>query len=160
VLLLVIVSGLSDWLDGFIARKFNQESKAGQVLDPIADRLYILFLIIFLVVDSILPLWIFIVLAAREVLVGILQLWFSRFEMGPIPVSFLGKASTALLLYSLPLIYLSKMIDTNNYLLSSLGWAVAIWAIALHIVAGAHYFYIAARFSKSGKHLKEQVEQI
>ncbi|MDR2799435.1 MAG: CDP-alcohol phosphatidyltransferase family protein [Bifidobacteriaceae bacterium] len=158
VLLLVIASGLSDYLDGFIARRFNQASKLGQVLDPIADRLYILFLIIFLVVDDKLPLVIFFILLAREALVGILQLWFSHFRIGAIPVSFLGKASTALLLYSLPIIYLSKMIDTTSGLISSLGWAVVIWAVVLHIIAGVHYFYLAYKFSKTRTQEKAKTE--
>ncbi|MDR3116649.1 MAG: CDP-alcohol phosphatidyltransferase family protein [Bifidobacteriaceae bacterium] len=149
VLLLVVVSGLSDWLDGVIARKFNQISKLGQILDPVADRLYILCLIIFLCIQNKLPLWLFIVLLSRELLVGSLQIYFAKFNIGSVPVSILGKVSTALLLYSLPIIYLSNIIDTNNNLLWSLGWAGTIWGISLHLLAGAHYFSIVYKYQKN-----------
>ncbi|MDR3128184.1 MAG: CDP-alcohol phosphatidyltransferase family protein [Bifidobacteriaceae bacterium] len=148
VLLLVIISGLSDWLDGQIARRFNQISKLGQALDPIADRMYILCLILFLVFSDDLPFWILLILFIRELAMFVLQLWFSSFEVGAIPVNYLGKTSTALLLYSLPIIYLAKIIDTNYRFIWCFGWAVAIWGIVLHILAALYYFYVAFKYVK------------
>ncbi|MDR3152406.1 MAG: CDP-alcohol phosphatidyltransferase family protein [Bifidobacteriaceae bacterium] len=146
VLLLVIISGLSDWLDGAVARKYNQISKLGQALDPVADRLYILCLIIFLCLQNKLPLWIFLVLLIRELFVAFLQVYFAKFNVGPVRVSVLGKVSTALLLYSLPIVYLSNIIDTNDNFIWSLGWAAVIWALILHLLAGGHYFYIVYKY--------------
>jgi len=63
---LLIVAGLSDWLDGKIARAFNQVSRLGQVLDPAADRLYIVSTIVALAVRGIIPWWLVAVLGVRE----------------------------------------------------------------------------------------------
>ena len=68
---LLIVAGLSDWLDGKIARAFNQGSRLGEVLDPAADRLYIAATIIALGVRAIIPWWLVGVLALRELTVGV-----------------------------------------------------------------------------------------
>ena len=67
---LLIAAGLSDWLDGKIARALNQTSRLGQVLDPAADRLYIAATIVALAVRGIIPWWLVAVLALREITVG------------------------------------------------------------------------------------------
>src|SRR3954447_13320253 len=55
--LLLMVSGFTDWLDGYLARRLNQTSKLGAILDPVADRLYILAVVIGLAVRDIIPWW-------------------------------------------------------------------------------------------------------
>ena len=67
---LLIAAGLSDWLDGKIARALNQTSRLGQLLDPAADRLYIAATIVALAVRGIIPWWLVVVLALREITVG------------------------------------------------------------------------------------------
>ena len=67
---LLMASGLSDWLDGKIARAMNQQTRLGQLLDPAADRLYIVATIIALAVRAIIPWWLVAVLAVRELLLG------------------------------------------------------------------------------------------
>ncbi len=96
---LLIVAGLSDWLDGKIARAFNQGSRLGEVLDPAADRLYIAATIIALGVRAIIPWWLIAVLALRELTVGVaLFVLRRRAGFGTLQVSFVGKAATLCLL--------------------------------------------------------------
>ena len=71
VALLIVVEASSDWLDGKIARAFNQGSRLGEVLNPAADRLYIAATIVALGVRAIIPWWLIAVLALRELTVGV-----------------------------------------------------------------------------------------
>ncbi|MFN2538563.1 MAG: CDP-alcohol phosphatidyltransferase family protein, partial [Mycobacteriales bacterium] len=93
-ILLLMAAGISDYLDGKIARRFNQFSRLGQLLDPAADRLYIISTLIALVVRDGLPLWWAALLVGRDLaLLPTLPL-LSRHGYGPLPVHFLGKAAT------------------------------------------------------------------
>src|SRR5580693_6043414 len=100
---LLIAAGASDWLDGKIARALGQTSRLGQVLDPAADRLYIVATIVALAVRAIIPWWLVIALAVREVLMAVVLLVLRRHGWGSLQVSFVGKAATAALLYAFPL---------------------------------------------------------
>ncbi len=101
-LLVLALSGVSDYLDGKLARRWNQISSLGRLLDPAADRLYILSTLVGLTWREILPLWLTLVLLARElvllVMVGILR----RHGYPPPQVNFLGKAATFNLMYAFP----------------------------------------------------------
>ena len=70
---LLIAAAASDWLDGKIARAFNQESRLGQVLDPAADRLYIVATVVALAIRGIIPWWLLGLLAARELLADVAE---------------------------------------------------------------------------------------
>src|SRR5215468_7048870 len=85
---LLIAAGLSDWLDGKIARALNQQSRLGQLLDPAADRFYIVATVISLAVRAIIPWWLVAVLAVRELLLGVVLLLLRRRGWGPLQVSF------------------------------------------------------------------------
>ncbi len=61
-----MLSGVTDWLDGYLARRLNQTSKLGEILDPVADRLYILAVVIGLAFREIIPWWVAIILPARD----------------------------------------------------------------------------------------------
>ena len=74
-LLLLLFSGVTDYLDGKIARRFNMESRLGQFLDPIADRLYILTTLVGLAWRDIIPVWLVVVLLAREVVMAVMLLY-------------------------------------------------------------------------------------
>ena len=99
-LIVLAISAVSDSLDGIIARTFNQVSKVGQILDPIADRLLIFCSILALGVAGIIPWWMLIVVGARDVLMAVLILVLAQHDYGPLPVHFVGKTGTACLLYT------------------------------------------------------------
>jgi cardiolipin synthase len=139
--LLLMFAGISDYLDGKIARRFNQFSRLGQLLDPAADRLYIASTLVALVLRDGLPLWWAAVLVGRDlVLLPTLPL-LKRHGYGPLPVHFLGKAATFNLLYAFPML-LAALPERDGVLAEvfrPLGWAFATWGSVLYVWAGILY---------------------
>jgi cardiolipin synthase (CMP-forming) len=142
---LLATAGVSDWLDGKIARALNQQSSLGEVLDPAADRLYIVSTIIALAVRSIIGWWLVAVLAARELALGLALLALRRAGYGPLRVSFVGKAATLCLLYAFPLLFLGSHQGTYALVARVFGWAFALWGTALYWWAAALYLEQARR---------------
>jgi cardiolipin synthase len=140
-ILLLMAAGISDYLDGKIARRFNQFSRLGQLLDPAADRLYIASTLVALVVRDGLPLWWALVLLGRDLaLVPTLPI-LRRHGYGPLPVHFLGKAATFNLLYAFPML-LAALPERDGLLADvfrPLGWAFATWGSLLYLWAGILY---------------------
>jgi CDP-diacylglycerol--glycerol-3-phosphate 3-phosphatidyltransferase len=139
--LLLIAAGLSDYLDGKIARRFGQFSRLGQLLDPAADRLYIAATLLALVARDGLPLWWALVLVGRDLaLVPTLPV-LKRLGYGPLPVHFLGKAATFNLLYAFPMLLVVLPGRTGWFadLMRPLGWAFATWGSLLYVLAGVLY---------------------
>lgn len=141
VLALVVLTtaGFSDWLDGFLARRLNQMSKLGEILDPVADRLYILAAVIGLLYREIVPEWVAILLVLREVFLGCLVPFLRTRGYSALPVHYLGKAATAALLYSFPMLFLGDGEGSVATLANVFGWAFAIWGIGLYWWAGLLY---------------------
>lgn len=144
-LVVLMVSGITDWLDGKLARSLNQTSRLGQLLDPVADRLYILAVVIGLALRSVIPWWLAVLLPLRDVLLFALIPFLRSRGHRALPVHFLGKAATASLLYAFPLLLLG---DGNGDLQTAanvLGWAFAIWGAGLYWWAGVLYAYQVVR---------------
>jgi cardiolipin synthase len=140
-LAVLAVAGITDWLDGKLARILNQTSRVGQLLDPAADRLYILAVVVGLALRDVIPLWLAVVLLLRDVLLALsLPLLRSR-GYTALPVHFLGKAATACLLYAFPLLLLGDGTDEVARVAQILGWAFAIWGAGLYWWAGCLYGY-------------------
>ena len=139
-LIVMAISALSDALDGMIARSFDQVSHVGQFLDPIADRLLIFCSVLALGVAHIIPWWVLIVVAARDVLLGVLTLVLAQYDFGPLPVHFVGKAGTALLMIAIVSLILSDVSTAPAFgLLHLAAIAIGIWGVALYWVAGVIY---------------------
>jgi cardiolipin synthase len=137
---LLIAAGLSDWLDGKIARAFNQASRLGQLLDPAADRLYIVATLVALAVRQIIPWWLVAVLAVRELTVGVaLALLKRQAGYGTLQVSLVGKAATLCLLYAFPLLFLGDHPGWGGTLARVIGWAFATWGTVLYWWAAMLY---------------------
>jgi cardiolipin synthase len=134
------LAGISDWLDGKLARMLNQQSRLGQILDPAADRLYIAATIIALAIRGIIPWWLFGAIGGRELIVGVALLVLQRRTMyGALQVSFVGKAATLCLMYAFPLLFLGAHSGTTAEVVRVVGWAFAIWGIALYWWAAMLY---------------------
>ena len=134
------LAGITDWLDGKLARMLNQQSRLGQLLDPAADRLYIAATIIALAVRGIMPWWLFGAIAGRELIVGVALLVLQRRTVyGALQVSFVGKVATLCLMYAFPLLFLGDHSGTTAEVVRVLGWAFAIWGIALYWWAAMLY---------------------
>ena len=140
-ILLLMASGISDYLDGLIARRWGSFTRLGQLLDPLADRLYILATLLALVARDGLPLWWALSLIGRDVaLSGFLPVLRSR-GYGPLPVHFLGKAATFNLLFAFPMLLaaLPRSDDLLATVFRPLGWAFATWGSVLYLWAGVLY---------------------
>jgi cardiolipin synthase (CMP-forming) len=138
-LAVLMASGVSDYLDGKIARHYGMVSRIGQLLDPLADRLYILSTLVGLAYVDIIPWWLVAVLLAREVFGSILLLVVRRYGYVGLPVHFIGKAATFNLLYAFPLLLMAQVSDTLAVVAQPAGWAFVWWGTGLYWVAGALY---------------------
>ena len=131
--------GISDFFDGYVARRWNQASQLGAILDPVADRLYILAVVVGLGLRGIMPLWLILALLARDVFLWCLVPFLRTRGYSALPVHFLGKAATAALLYAFPLMLLG---DGAGWLADSarvVGWAFALWGVGMYWWAGVLY---------------------
>ena len=138
-LALLMASGITDFLDGWLARKLDQQSVVGQILDPVADRLYILAVVIGLALRDIIPWWVAVSLPLRDLLMwGLVPLLRTR-GYSALPVHFLGKAATFNLLYAFPLLLLGDGDGVLATLAQVFGWAFALWGIGLYWWAGVLY---------------------
>ena len=148
-LLVLMASGVTDYLDGKIARHFHLVSRVGALLDPLADRLYILTTLLALAWRQVIPWWLVGVLLAREAFMSLVLLWLRRNDLGPLPVHFVGKAATFNLLYAFPLLLLADGGWALSELARPVGWGFAWWGTALYWVAAGLYLRQAVELVRS-----------
>lgn len=151
VLAVVVLAaaGFTDWLDGHLARRWHQTSRVGQMLDPIADRLYIMAVVVCLALRAVIPWWLVAVLVAREVLIALLVPMLRTRGFSSLPVHFLGKAATFNLLYAFPLILLGAPGGMDWPPARVLGWAFALWGTGLYWWAGVLYLVQTLQLMRS-----------
>ncbi|KXA15318.1 CDP-alcohol phosphatidyltransferase family protein [Peptoniphilus lacrimalis] len=139
-LIVLAIAALSDCIDGYIARTFNQVSKLGQILDPIADRLLIVCSTLALAFAKIIPWWALALVVLRDAIMAILIVILAQYDYGPLPVNFMGKTGTALLMVTIVLFMIVFAIATEPVLiLYAAAIACAIWGITLYWFAGILY---------------------
>lgn len=153
-LAVLAVAGASDWLDGRLARALNQQSRLGELLDPAADRLFILATLIVLAVREVVPWWLVALIVARDVLLTVVLAVLVAARIGPLPVHFVGKAGTFALLYAFPLLLLAQWPGVVGRVADAVGWGFAGWGIVLYWLAGLVYLRqattVLARRLRSG----------
>nr|WP_230416401.1 CDP-alcohol phosphatidyltransferase family protein [Micromonospora tarapacensis] len=138
-LVVLAVGGTSDWVDGWIARRLRQVSHLGELLDPLADRLYILATLVAFTARDVVPWQFTAALLAREaLLLGSLAV-LRRHGYGPPPVHYVGKTATFLLLAAFPVLLLAAAVPAVAAVAGAVGWALAWWGLVLYWVAGAFY---------------------
>ncbi|MFU0547862.1 CDP-alcohol phosphatidyltransferase family protein [Gardnerella pickettii] len=139
-LIVLAIAALSDCIDGYIARTFNQVSKLGQILDPIADRLLIVCSTLALAFAKIIPWWALALVVLRDAIMAILIVILAQYDYGPLPVNFMGKTGTALLMVTIVLFMIVFAIAAEPMLiLYAAAIACAIWGITLYWFAGILY---------------------
>jgi len=136
-LAVLALSGISDWADGVLARRLNQASRLGELLDPLADRLYILATLIGLTLRDIIPWWLAALIVLRDVVLLATVPALRRRGYWSLPVHYLGKAGTFALLYAFPLLLLASHEGTAADIARPIAWAFTIWGVALYWWAGA-----------------------
>ncbi|SKC71272.1 CDP-alcohol phosphatidyltransferase family protein [Krasilnikoviella flava] len=132
-------SGFTDWLDGVLARRLHQVTRLGQMLDPAADRLFIFVTLAVLTWRDVIPLWLLVVIVARDVMLVCLLPLLARHGYGTLPVSLVGKAGTFALLYAFPLLLLATVPGAVGGVAHVVGWAFTWWGVGLYWVAGVQY---------------------
>ena len=136
----LVVASITDYLDGYFARKLGQVTRLGALLDPAADRLYIFATLIGLAVTGSVPAWLPIVVIARDVVLAFTIPVLASLNYGPLPVHFFGKAGTFALLYAFPLLLLADWWQQASFVILPLAWAFALWGVGLYWYAG--YLYL------------------
>ncbi len=140
--LVLALSGLTDWLDGKLARLLNQSSRLGALLDPAVDRLSTVSILLAFGVRDILPWWVIAALLGRDlVLISTLPV-LRHYGHGPLPVHYLGKAATLCLLYAFPLLLLAHDVHgwvgavAHAFAVAFMGWggALYVWSGVLYLV--------------------------
>jgi cardiolipin synthase len=138
--LIIFIASFTDWLDGFAARKLNQFTRLGQLLDPISDRLYIIALLVvvyYLELANILVIG-FIVL--RELILSGLMLYLKMGGLTGLPVHYLGKMGAFCLLIGLPGLIFAKAFPDQSYVWFTIGWSFLTWGLFLYAFSGYKYF--------------------
>jgi cardiolipin synthase len=133
------VGGTTDWVDGYLARRLKQVSRLGELLDPLADRLYILATLLAFTVKGVVP-WAFTAaLLLRELVLLVCLAVLRRYGYGPPPVHYLGKTATFVLLFAFPVLLLAHASTGAAPVAAAIGWALAWWGLVLYWAAGAFY---------------------
>lgn len=141
-LIVVVISSVSDWADGFIARRFNQVSELGKSLDPIADRWFIVAAFIVLVVRDEIPLWLLLLVLVRDAVMLILVSLIARTGASPMAVTYVGKGATLCLLVALPLFIFAALthdLSAITQVARVLAWVFAIVGVVLYWASAAQY---------------------
>ncbi len=137
--LVLMLSGISDYLDGKIARHYGLVSRVGAYLDPIADRLYIASTLLGFGLREVIPWWFVLILVARDVMTAGLYPVARSYRLPTPPVHFIGKAATFNLLYAFPLLLLGQQDSALGAIAEPVGWAFVWWGTGLYWVAGGIY---------------------
>jgi cardiolipin synthase len=138
-LIILVISSFTDWLDGYLARRLNQFSRLGELLDPLADRLYVVAALIALFVRELIPIWVVVALLLRDVVMFSFLVYLKKFGYNGVPVHFVGKAATMNLLYALPLILLGTFSGLVGRVAEVFGWAFLLWGVSMYWYAAILY---------------------
>lgn len=152
-LAIFLVAGITDGLDGFIARFYQQQSHLGSYLDPIADKLLLTSAYVMLAIPPAagglaIPVWVSILVIARDVLIVIVALiLYLALDVGHFPPAMIGKVTTVVQVVTVILVMLAR--TTTWFELPAL---VAIWLTATFTVAsGFFYIWRASRMPEAAK---------
>lgn len=140
-IIVLAVAGLTDFLDGYLARKLNQTTKLGKMLDPVADRLYIFATLLALSATGYVPWWLAGLVILRDLLMLFSMPLLASVGYRSLPVHYLGKASTFALLYSFPLLLMGKIFTDAAFIITPIAWAFALWGVALYWWSGFVYLW-------------------
>ena len=138
-IVVLAIGGITDWLDGKLARLLGQHSRLGALLDPAVDRLYILAALVALGARDVVPWWAVVTLVARDLVLAATLPVLRRRGYGPYEVIYLGKAATFLLLCAFPLLLAASGTGWFTDLARPFAYAFAVWGTALYLYTGLLY---------------------
>ncbi|WP_026452830.1 CDP-alcohol phosphatidyltransferase family protein [Saccharomonospora iraqiensis] len=143
-LALLVFGGFTDWLDGKLARLLDQTSRLGRILDPAADRLYIMAALLAFLLRDIVPASIVLTLFAREIAIGIALVVLRRAGFAAPEVTYVGKAATFTLMYALPLLMITQGDSTFAEIARPFAYAFTTWGAVLYLWSAALYVWQVA----------------
>jgi len=150
--ILLGVLGASDWVDGWIARRYDQGSELGKILDPTADRVLLLVGVVALLIDDRIPRWFGILILAREIVIAIFTLALAAAGARRIDVLWAGKAGTFCTMFALPAFLAASITHgTTHDLLWIIGWVFAVPALVLSYYAAVRYIPAARNALREGR---------
>ena len=151
--LLLAVLGATDWVDGYIARRFDQGSKFGQIIDPVADRALLITGAVVLLIDGSVPLWVGIVVLAREALISVATVGLAALGARRIDVQWVGKAGTLALMFALPMFLWLDTVKpgAGHDVLALVTWFFTITGMGLSYYATLGYIPIARAALREGR---------
>lgn len=144
-ILVLAIGGVTDYLDGKLARLWNQTSRFGELADPFIDRIYIVATLIVLQIRGAIPIWIIIVLLGRDLILALMTVLLTRKGLPPLKVTYIGKAATFNLLYAFPFLLLALSDTWYGEVAFIFGWAFTIWGVVLYLFTGVSYFRSALK---------------
>ncbi len=136
---LLVVSGLTDFLDGKLARLLDQSSRLGALLDPFVDRLYLVTTLAAFVARGLLPWWVAALLIGRDLVLTLTLTVYRRRDLDPPEVIYLGKAATFALMSALPWLLAGQMDWAGDGFGRAFGGALLIWGTAVYVWTGLLY---------------------
>lgn len=136
----LLVSGFSDYADGKLARLLNQSSKLGALLDPAADRIYMIVVPVGLGLRDIIPWWLIAILIGRDLLLLLSVPLLRTRGLTALPSTYVGKAATFALMYGFPLILGGQIDGLFGDILRPIGWAFLIWGTGMYVWSFLQYW--------------------
>ncbi len=149
--ILLGVLGATDWVDGYIARRFNQESELGKILDPTADRLMFLAAVLVMMVDGSLHAAFGVTMLVREAAVSLATVVLGAMGARRIDVTWTGKTATFGLMFALPFLLLGDSSVGGSSALRGVGWGLGIPSLVLSYYAALEYIPRARRALADGR---------
>ncbi|MFE3445722.1 CDP-alcohol phosphatidyltransferase family protein [Nocardia sp. NPDC059180] len=136
---LLVVSGVTDFLDGKLARLLDQSSRLGALLDPFVDRLFLVTTLAAFVIRGLIPWWVAAILIGRDLLLTLTLSVYRRRDLDPPEVIYLGKAATFALMSALPWLLAGQMDWPLDGFGRAFGGALLVWGTAVYVWTGALY---------------------
>lgn len=156
-LAVLIIATASDFVDGFIARTYNQVTRLGELLDPASDRLFITASVVGLAIRGMIPLPLLAVVLARDVLLLTIVL-VRGVRINDFPrVNFVGKTATFILFVAFPVIVLSHIFTTAAVPLAVIGWVLGSSGAVMYWLAGFTYIPSLIKASARSDRLRNQL---
>lgn len=149
------VLGATDWVDGFIARRFNQASRFGRLFDPTADRILFVVALTAILIDGGVAQWLVIVVLAREVIVSSITVTLLALGSPPVDVTWWGKAGTFALMFAFPWLLAGSAPGWPwAPVFNALGWMVAVPGLVLSFIAWVRYVPLWRESWREGRVLR------
>ena len=149
--------GATDWIDGWVARRFNQTSPFGALFDPTVDRVLFIDGLLSLGVDGAVPLLIAILILVREVGIGLTMVVATAFGMERFPVTYLGKWATFILMFAVPALTLASSGIALEPLFALVGWVLVIPGLVLSYITAVQYLPQVRQHLRAGRQRRTTV---